>query len=78
MSRWTLSKPHPTKVNISFEGGEWIARSGDAFATAPVRVERGVNGNVFDFGKFDALEKLCTEHPGLWDAGYVVLEQGQD
>lgn len=76
MARWTTSKPHPTKINLFLKDETlWVAKHGDKEATAPMRVlhdslcQPGV-----DMGKFDALETLCTAHPGLWDAGYVILD----
>lgn len=78
MARWTISNPHPTKINIFIGSGEWVAKHGTQKATAPFRLEHspGIAGRhaVRDMGKFDALDALCAKNPSLWDAGYVVLE----
>ncbi|MEI6194389.1 MAG: hypothetical protein WCS42_08665 [Verrucomicrobiota bacterium] len=78
MSRWTLSNPHPTKVNLFVRDGEWVARHGVTEVTAAMRVLHSAPNEppaCFDMGKFDAFEKLCRQFPGLWAAGYTVLEE---
>lgn len=76
MARWSTSNPHPSKINIFIRDGEWVAKHGDKEAIAPFRTMRqgDIGKGVTDMGKFDALEILCENHPGLWDAGYVILE----